>query len=274
MLEGRWDEALDAFERAFVLSPRDADLIAQASGALWIMRRYPEAVAAADQAVNLAPDSVWPYLYKTFALWSWKGSAIETRALLESLPDAAGDWRCWAWYWQEIFEGRYRDALDRLEAAPDEWIRIKIVARPNSLLAAQAFELLGESAKATSAYEISRELLEAEVTASPEDPRLHSSLGIAYAALGRKEDAIREGIRATELLTREDDGFYYLPYAIDLAHIYTILGEHDSALDQIEYLLDNPSWVSPAWLEKDPRWRALRHLPRYEALIEEHSTQQ
>jgi tetratricopeptide (TPR) repeat protein len=127
---------------------------------------------------------------------------------------------------------------------------------------------------ATAAYQISRELLEAEVTASPEDPRLHSSLGIAYAALGRKEDAIREGIRATELLTRSQDGFYYLPYVIDLAHIYTILGEYDSALDQIEYLLDNPSWVSHAWLEKDPRWRPLRHLPRYEALIEEHSTQQ
>ncbi|MGB5752488.1 MAG: protein kinase [Thermoanaerobaculia bacterium] len=274
MLEGRFDEALDAFEKAFELSPRDADLIAQASGALWVMRRYSEAVAAADQAITLAPDSVWPYLYKTFALWSWKGSAIETRTLLESLPDAAGDWRCWAWYWQEMFEARYRDALDRLEAAPDEWIRIKIVARPNALLAAQAYELLGEPAMATAAYQTSRELLEAEVTASPEDPRLHSSLGIAYAALGRKEDAIREGIRATELLTREDDGFYYLPFVIDLAHIYTILGEDDAALDQIEYLLSNPSWISPAWLEKDPGWSSLRDLPRYQTLIEEHATKQ
>ncbi len=97
-------------------------------------------------------------------------------------------------------------------------------------------------------------------------------MGIAYAALGRNEDAVREGIRATELLTREDDGFYYLPYAIDLAHIYTIVGDYDSALDQIEHLLTNPSWITPAFLEMDPRWAALRDLPRYQALIEEHAT--
>ncbi|MGB5660410.1 MAG: hypothetical protein WBO54_13090, partial [Thermoanaerobaculia bacterium] len=103
------------------------------------------------------------------------------------------------------------------------------------------------------------------------DPRLHSSLGIAYAALGQKEEAIREGIRGTELLTREDDGFYYQPFVIDLAHIYTIIGEYDLALDQIEHLLTNPSWITPAFLEMDPRWAPLRDLPRYQALIEKHA---
>jgi len=270
MLEGRWTEALDAFQKAFELSPREADLIAQASGVLWTTRRYPEAVTAADQAVNLAPESVWPLLYKTFALWSWKGSATETRAVLEALPDAAGNWGRWAWYWQEILEARYSEALDGLEPLTDGWLRTKIVARPNALLAALVYEWLGESEKAASAYEISRGLLEAEVAASPEDPRLRSSLGLAYAALGRKEDAIREGVRATELLTRSDDGFYYLPYVIDLAHIYTLLGEDDLALEQIEYLLTNPSWISVPWLEMDPRWSPLRDNPRFQALLQQH----
>jgi len=272
MLEGRFTEALDAFQRAFELSPREAGLIAQASGVLWITRRYPEAVTAADQAVNLAPDSMWPLLYKTFALWSWRGSDSQTRSVLEALPDPAGDWGRWAWYWQEVFEARFSEALDRLEPFTDGWIRTKIVARPNALLAALVYEWLGESEKAASAYETARELLEAEVVASPEDPRLRSSLGLAYAALGRKEAAIREGVRATELLTRSQDGFYYLSYVIDLAHIYTLLGEDDLALDQIEYLLTNPSWISVPWLEMDPRWRPLRDNPRFQALLQEHPT--
>ena len=273
-LEGRWDEALDAYERAFELSPRDADMIVQAAGALWVLRRYPEAVIAADEAIHLAPDAMWPYLYKILVLWSWKGSPGATRTLLEALPENSGDWGRWAWYWQEVFEGRHGEALRGLQSASGDWIRIKIVARPNALLAAQAYDLLGDAEKASSEYEISRQLLEAEVASSPEDPRLRSSLGLAYAALGRREEAIREGIRATELLTREDDGFYYLPYVVDLAHIYTLVGDYGSALDQIEYLLTNPSWISPAWLEMDPRWRPLRDNPRYQALIEQHSTQQ
>ncbi|MGB5296948.1 MAG: protein kinase, partial [Thermoanaerobaculia bacterium] len=220
-VEGRWSDALDAYEKAFELSPRDADMIVQAAGALWMLRRYPEAVAAADEAIRLAPDAMWPYLYKALILWSWKGSAVETRSVLEALPETTREWPQWAWFWQEMYEEKYDDALQQLGSTPDGWLRIKIVARPDSLLAAQAYDLLDEEKTAAAHYERSRVLLEAEVATSPEDPRLHSSLGIAYAALGQKEEAIREGIRGTELLTREDDGFYYQPFVIDLAHIYT-----------------------------------------------------
>ncbi len=272
LLQGRWEEVLDAFQRAFDLSPRDAGLIADCGWVLWTTRRYPEAIAAGDQAINLAPDSVWPYLYKTHTYWSWKGSAIRTRAVLEALPGTAGGWEHWAWFWQEMYEGRYREALERLESTTEEWIRIKMYARPNSLFAARAYELLDEPELARRSYEVSRDLLEPEVLASPEDPRLRSSLGIVYAALGRKEDAIREGIRATELLTRSMDGFYYLPYVVDLAHIYTIVGENEAALDQIEYLLTNPSWISAPFLRMDPRWNRLRDDPRFQALLEEHET--
>jgi len=273
LLQGRWDEALDAFQRAFDLSPRDAGLIGNTAWVLWTIRRYPESISAADQAINLAPDSVWPYLYKTFTLWSWKGPATQSRAALEALPRNVGGWERWAWYWQETYEGRCREALERLEAATDGWIRIKMFARPNALLAAQAYELLDEPELAREAYESARGLLEPEVLSSPEDPRLRSSLGIAYAALGRKEDAIREGIRATELLTRSVDGYYYLPYVVDLAHIYTIVGEDEAALDQIEYLLANPSWISVPLLEMDPRWDPLRGHPRFQALLEEYEVE-
>jgi serine/threonine-protein kinase len=273
-LQGRWEESLDAFQRAFDLSPRDAGLISEAAGVLWMIRRYPESIAAADQAITLAPDAVWPYLYKIFTYWCWKGPAAGSRAALEALPAAAEGWERWAWYWQEMFEGRYRDALGHLESPSEGWIRIKILARPNSLFTAQAYELLDEPALAQESYESARGLLEPEVRASPEDPRLRSSLGIVYAALGRKEDAVREGIRATELLTRSMDGYYYLPYVIDLAHIYTIVGEEQAALDQIEYLLTNPSWISTPYLKMDPRWNPLRDNPRFQALLEEHATSQ
>jgi tetratricopeptide (TPR) repeat protein len=167
-----------------------------------------------------------------------------------------------------MYEGRYEEALDRLESATEGWIRIKMWARPNAMFAAYVYGKLGDTEAATAAYETARGLLEAEVAASPEDPRLRSSLGIVYAVQGRREEAVREGKLACDLLPRSKDGFYYLPYVIDLAHIYTILGDNEAALEQLEYLLGNPSWISAPFLRMDPRWDPLHGDPRFAELLE------
>ena len=210
LLRGRWDECLDAFQRAFALSPRDADLISDAGFVLWNTRRYPEAVTAFDQAITLAPDTLWPYLYKALALWGWHGEPSETRPVLEAMPPTTDDWTRWAWFWQEMYEERFDAAIAALSLPNDGWLQVKMWARPNALFAAYAYERLGESAAAVAAYETARTLLEPALAASPEDPRLHSSLGIVYAAQGRREEAVREGMLACDLLPQSKDG-YLLP---------------------------------------------------------------
>jgi len=273
-VQGRWENALDAYQRGFELSPRDADLISNAAWVLNSLRRYPEAISASDQAINLAPDAFWPYLYKALSVWGWKGDAGETRAILEALPYAAEGWQRWSWFWQEMYEGRYDEALGRLESTTDGWIRIKMFARPNALLAAYAHEELGDIDTAAVSFEVARELLEIDVAASPEDPRLRSSLGIVYAKQGRHEEAVREGRLACDLLPRSKDGYYYLPFVVDLAHIYTILGDNEKALERLEYLLNNPSWLSPPFLRMDPRWDPLKDDPMFQALLEKYDTEQ
>jgi serine/threonine-protein kinase len=139
------------------------------------------------------------------------------------------------------------------------------------MFAAYAYEQLGKPEKAAAAYEAARRSLEDAVAASPDDPRLHSSLGIVYAKQERSAEAVREGVRATELLTRSMDGFYYVSYVADLAHIYTILGDNDRALEQLEYLLANPTWISPPFLRMEPRWDRLRDDPLFEALLKKYA---
>jgi tetratricopeptide (TPR) repeat protein len=130
--------------------------------------------------------------------------------------------------------------------------------------------MLGEPDTAAAQYEVARELLEAEAAASPEDPRMRSSLGIVYAAQDRREVAIREGKLACELLPQSKDAFYYIAFAIDLAHIYTILGDNEAALEQLEHLLSNPSFYSAPFLRMDPRWDPLRDDPAFQALLEKY----
>jgi TolB-like protein/Flp pilus assembly protein TadD len=272
--ESRWTDALDLYRRASELNPRSASLCMDLADTYWWMRRYPEAQEKSDEAIALAPDQMWPYLTKAFNLWSWRGATglEESRVTLGALPkEVRDDWVYWAWFWQSVFERNYREALDSFASKPDGWIRTKIGVAPTSLLSAQVYDFSGDPQRALTHYETARDTLEAEVRKYPEDPRYHSALGITYAALDREDDAIREGKRAVELLPMSKDAVYGIPYVIDLAHIYALIGDHQAAMEQLEHLLSVPSWISPAWLEMDPHWSSLKDDPGFKALLEKYA---
>lgn len=268
-MRGQWQAALEGYRRALDLSPRDAAVTVELATTSWWLRRHAEARGYADQAIALAPDQAWPYLIKVFNDWTWKGRSNDARAALEFVP-ADHEWWLWSWYWQEMIEGRYRDALRRLEAAPEAWIRQKMWAAPKATFAGLAHEMLREPRAARAAYDSARRLLEAELARHPDDPRYHSALGIAYAALGRGREAIAEGRRATELLPMEKDAFYGFSHLHDLAVIYVMAGEDAAALREIERLLSVPSFISPAWLRANPQWARLWGDPHFEALLAKH----
>jgi non-specific serine/threonine protein kinase len=268
--QGKWLEAFEHYERACELSPRNPSPLVEIAITGWLYRRYPLAVEAADKAISIAPERAWPYLAKGLTYWSWRGASDEARRALEAVPPDH-DWAPWVWYWQVVYEGDYRGALDHLSSIPGEWIRIKIDAKPTALYEAFVHEALGQDELALAAYERARALLEAEVDAYPADPRYHSSLGVAYAALGEKDGAIREGKRAMELLPISKDAVYGIPYANDLVHIYTLLGDDTNALLTIEEVLSRPGSISVPLLEVDPRWNRLRDHPGFQRLLREYS---
>ena len=102
--------------------------------------------------------------------------------------------------------------------------------------------------------------------------RLHTdAAGLAYAGLGRKQEAIREGRKAVELNPIAKDAFWASIYVTELALIQTKLGEYDAASDNIETLLSIPSLVSVPWLKLDPRWKPLMNLPRFQELLAKYS---
>jgi len=269
-LQGRWEEAIEAIELAYRFSPRDASMASFLAFDYWMTRQYLRAIEMCNQAIALAPNENWPYLYKAFANWSWKGATEESKVALESVRQDY-HWMPWAWFWQDVGERNFQKALERLVDFSGEWVRTKMWAMPKTMMLAFAHQFMGESHRALTAYEASVAPLEAEVQKWPEDPRYHSALGIAYAALGRKAEAIREGKQAVELLPLSKDAFYGLPYAQDLAIIHIMVGDHDIALDQIEYLLTIPSWVSPGWLEIDLRFKPLYDHPRFKQMLEKYS---
>ena len=98
---------------------------------------------------------------------------------------------------------------------------------------------------------------------------MHGSLGIAYAALGRKEDAIREGKLGLSLL-EGNRGLGSGERVKEMATIYLIVGEYELAIVQLDELLSRPSLYAVRLLRIDPTWRELRPHPGFQALLERH----
>ena len=89
------------------------------------------------------------------------------------------------------------------------------------------------------------------------------------AALGCKEDAIREGGRAVELLPVTKDALAGTQLLTNLAITYAWQGETDLLIRQLEELVRIPSPLTYGQLRLHPFWDPLRGDPRFGKLVEE-----
>jgi len=269
--QGDFPAAFADFERAHQLDPV----------APWVGFNYGEArdfardFAPADSlyshVISVSPDWPYPHFLKAMLLLRWKGSTQEARAILESAHAAHADGDdlfVLARLWVDIFDRHYDQALDHLSAVgvPGvSWDQFRFF--PRELMMAQVYGLLGRHELERASYDSARAFLSGKMRENPDDPRFHSALGIAYAGLGRKADAIREGLRGVAIMPVEKDSYkgYYREW--DLARIYTMVGESNAAVDQLKHLLTIPGHLTPVWLRLDPTWDPLRGHPGFQKLI-------
>jgi TolB-like protein/lipoprotein NlpI len=92
-------------------------------------------------------------------------------------------------------------------------------------------------------------------------------LGLIDAALGRKEEALREGQRAIDLLPVEKDAIRGAAMIKYSAMIAAWAGDNDLACEQLASALRYPSSPSYGDLKLLPWWDPLRGDPRFEKLV-------
>jgi serine/threonine-protein kinase len=113
--------------------------------------------------------------------------------------------------------------------------------------------------------------LERRIGAEAEDARLHGALGLAYAGLGLKKEAIREAELAVEMLPVSKDALSGPYRIIELSQVCTMIGDYDRALDLLDHALSLPTYgIGPGSLRLDPRWDPLRNHPRFRQLLEKY----
>ena len=130
-----------------------------------------------------------------------RGDVDSLDAAIRRIPlgrDVGGQ-ATYAHYTLHRIKRRDAEALASLDSARLAIIGDSLVYRPVPLLRAQTFERMGDPRRARTAYEAAKALLEDSVTAHPRHAGMHIALGLAYAGLHRRADAMREARTATEL---------------------------------------------------------------------------
>jgi serine/threonine-protein kinase len=269
--QSKLEEALANIKRASELDPLSNIAVFELGQSFMLMRNYPEAMRCYDRAISLAPDLPLVYNWKIWLCLSWEGSIEKARAVVEEALKNISSPERYRTGWLstlDVYEGNYQEALDRLslksEDSDDQFLFI-----PKATRYADIYRYMNEHELAKKYYDEARDFLEDKILQEPDDSRFHSALGIAYAGLGRKEDAIREGKMGVDLLPITKDAWRGVYRAKELAQIYVMVGKFDLAMDQIEDLLSRPGYLSIPLLRLDPVWAPLRDHPRFKKLLVE-----
>ena len=263
---GHWETGIDHLREVERLDPRSLISKRRLAMGFLFMRRYPEARESLVRGLSLAPTNLTLIEYDAMTHVA-EGDLAGARAALRAVPGevdrtelVAQMARTWHLVW--VLPEEQVDLLLRL--TPSAFDDDKGVW---GLSLAQAYLLRGDGASARLHAEEARKAFEEQLLATPNHAQRRVSLGLALAYLGRKEDAIREGERAVELVPMAKDAFVGPSYQHQLARIYILVGEPEKALDQLEPLLKIPYVLSPGWLAIDPSFDPLRKNPRFQKLV-------
>ncbi|MFN2431527.1 MAG: adenylate/guanylate cyclase domain-containing protein [Gemmatimonadota bacterium] len=262
---GRWEDALAHFTRAQELDPRSVATAGRRAQSLLWLRRYPEAQAAYDRALALAPANLGIIEDRAMVPLA-RGDLAGARALLRAAPaevDPAALVSEVGMYWDLgwVLDDAQQGLL--LGLGPDAFGGDRATW---GLVLAQVYARRGDSARARVYADSARTAVEEQLRDVPDDPLRQVFLGLALAYLGRKADAVREGERGVALTPITEDAYTGAYLQHQLARIYILVGEPEKALDQLEPLLEIPYYLSPGWLRIDPNFDPLRTNPRFRRL--------
>jgi serine/threonine-protein kinase len=269
--QGLFDLSLENQKKAFGMSPRDAQKAGIIARTYTFVRNYTEADNYMNLSISLVPDQVNSYLDKAVNYWLWKGDTDKAREALDNIPQRDSSLAVYHWILLELYERDYPAAQERISLSPVESFETEWYFISKAQLAGQVYDLMNQPEEANASYKTALAFLEEIAQKKPSDPRIHSSIGISKAGLGLKSNAIAEGKLGVELYPVLKDTLCGPTRVKDLALIYTMVGEYDAALDQIDHLLSIPSFMSVQLLNLDPRWDPLRDHPRFALIIEKYS---
>jgi serine/threonine protein kinase/tetratricopeptide (TPR) repeat protein len=268
---GNQEEALRYFERAIELDPRNSLLLRQIAFSYDYLRRYREEEGIVDRELAIRPNDAYLKVSRAFVELDWKADTRPLHQCIESIratnplaiPDIANTWLTCA-----LAERDASAAANAVAARGERSFGNEVVKYSPPFVEGLIAQLKQDDAKARAAFTLARAEEEKLVSAHPDDPGSLCVLGLIDSALGRKEEALREGRRAVELLPVEKDVPNGTRMIMGLARIAASVGDRALACEQLARAIRLPSGtISYGQLKLMPWWDPLRGDPCFEKIV-------
>src|SRR5947207_6888413 len=271
--QARWTDALRNLERAAELDPRNDDILFGTGFTYLCARDYEPAREIANRGLALPTKNNYAQLLPVWIDFHEQADTRPWHAVLEKIlaenPASARDLTR-----GRFFVGLYeRDpvAAERALATLDYPVMnargMGAVKFSPAYARGLVARMKGDAAGAYTAFSVARAQQEEAVRTAPDDASKLCSLGLIDASLGRKDEALREGRRAIELLPSTKDALNGTEVLYFYAVICAWTGERDQAIRQLEILAKLPAGVSYGEIRLDPFWDPLRGDPRFERIV-------
>jgi TolB-like protein len=270
---GRWDDAETNYKKALERDPRDIQLLNSMANEFYLyLRRFDDALAIIDRAIQLAPDDEIGHAGKAGTLQSAGRLQDARRELALVAPDLTDDWIIGTRLVQAIYERHFDEAIKiaerKLNTVPsgqalDSFEKLFLVQL------GQCQEWLGQKDEAHRTFEraVHEILPTPQSTVVLDANGTTITLAFAYAGLGEKEKALLQAQSAVKAYGT--DAVSKPQAEAALAQIQAQFGDRDGAIAALTHLLEVPAGVTVADLKFNPLWDPLRKDPRFQKLCQE-----
>ncbi len=279
--QGRWDENLDLLRKSQTLDPVNANIVEEIVYTYCFRRDWAAAAQSQDRVLALAPGSVNEKINRAYIDFWATGKTAMLDEILVGIPTGIDpDGLITLAHWdRDMIERDFTAAAQTLASSPLEAFPVNGQVIPKSFFAGCTALAQGDGARAQTRFEVARPQFESAVQEAPESALRHANLGLLYAFMGRKQDAVREGLLSVELAPESKDAVIGPWMSGYLAMIYTRVGEIDLAIPLLEHLLSVPGQVDRpncsitlSDLRRRWQWDPLRNDPRFQKLVSQPPT--
>ena len=268
--QGRWEESTTDLKRALELDPRNLFFLQQLSFTYDWQHRYRDLASVLDRALQLVPSDPETRVARALIDFAERADARPVHATIETIiaeDPAAATNIADRWFYIALCERDNFGISRALAVIPPEGISQGSIWSPRAYFESVAARVRGDATVARAAFTVARAEVEKTTHDQPDYAQGLIILGLIDAGLGRKDDAIREGRRAIELVPVSKDAIDGADFILNLAVIYAWTGEKDLALEQLNKVSKLPYAPSYGDLRLSPEWDPLRGDPRFEKIV-------
>jgi serine/threonine-protein kinase len=259
-------------KQALELDPHSFSILQQISLTYEVLHRYKEMDATLDRVLAIAPKDVTSRVRRAWVNLESRADSkplhMEIETLLAEDPNATPVFAA-HWFYLALRERDPAAAERALAAMPaaggcfDENIPF-----PTSWCEGLVARLRGDEPAARAAFTNARKELSQMVRDQTDYAAALCALGVIDAALGNKEDATREGLRAVELMPVSKSSIEGAMLIRYLAVIYAWTGDKDRAIERLNEAAKLPgAFLSYGHLRLNPLWDPLRDDPRFDKIV-------